>query len=125
MVITSSQVTSDDNLGKPCSVVIESNSSMWDAADAAKVRSKGYTTGLSDTFIRACKNMGLMFEHHDIYRKWLIENGKNVYGGKITETHVPIQKNKHGIVERLPSGWRLPYPSGIRWHKLKAQTGES
>ena len=92
---------------------------LWDAAEAQSVIKKGYTTGLSDTFVRACKQLHLQFELHNIYRIWLIHTQKNIYGGPLTPDDLPMEKNSYGTVPRLPPHFFLPYPSGSKWRELK------
>ena len=92
---------------------------LWDVAEAQSVIKKGYTTGLSDTFVRACKQLHLQFELHNIYRIWLIHTQKNIYGGPLTPDDLPMEKNSYGTVPRLPPHFFLPYPSGSKWRELK------
>jgi hypothetical protein len=75
---------------------------LWDLAEAQSVIKNGYTTGLSDTFVRACKQLDLRFEFHNIYRMWLIHTQKNLYGGPLTTEDLPMEKNDYGTVPKSP-----------------------
>ena len=112
---------------EPCNVSVPSCASLFDAADAKKVKPLGHNVGLADNFVRACKKLHLPFEQHTLYREWLLETGTNLYGGKITEELLPMEKNSRGYVEKLPVGcsWRLPYPSGVKWQKIKSKLWKS
>jgi hypothetical protein len=92
---------------------------LWDLAEAQSVIKNGYTTGLSDTFVRACKQLHLRFEFHNIYRMWLIHTQKNLYGGPLTTEDLPMEKNDYGTVPKLPPHLFLPYPSGSKWREMK------
>ena len=118
-------INMDDIQIKPCYVSVPSCTSLFDAADAKKVKPLGYTVGLADNFVRACKKLRLPFEQHKPYKEWLMQTGSNLYGGKITDDLLPMEKNSRGYVEKLPVGWRLPYPSGVKWHKIKAKLWKS
>ena len=98
----------DDIQIKPCYVSVPSCTSLFDAADAKKVKPLGYTVGLADNFVRACKKLRLPFEQHKPYKEWLMQTGSNLYGGKITDDLLPMEKNSRGYVEKLPVGWRSP-----------------
>ena len=93
--------------------------SMWDAAEAKKALSKGIVTGISDTFVRACKKLKLPFEQHGLYRNWLVQCGRNNYSGPITPDMLPTSKGTHSTVDKLPAGWTLPYPTGSTWRRIK------
>ena len=94
---------------------------MWDAAEAKGSLKKGIVTGISDTFVRACKRLKLPFEQHDMYRNWLIQNERNIYSGPITPDMLPTSKGVHAVVEKLPAGWTLPYPTGTAWRRMRSK----
>ena len=91
---------------------------MWDAVEAKRALKRGIVTGISDTFVRACKRLKLSFEQHDMYRNWLIQNERNIYGGPITPDMLPTSKGINAVVEKLPAGWTLPYPTGTTWRRM-------
>ena len=97
---------------------------MWDAAEAKKALHKGIVTGISDTFVRACKRLKLPFEQHSLYRNWLVENARNIYSGPITPDMLPTSKGVHATVEKLPAGWTLPFPTGSSWRRLKQKSNQ-
>ena len=75
-------VSLDDIQIKPCCVFVPSCTLLFDAADAKKVKHLGYTVGLSDNFVRACKKLHLPFEQHKLYREWLLQTGTILYDGE-------------------------------------------
>ena len=112
--------------GFRCKVIISNDSDLtkqWDNLEAMNSLSKGYRTGLSDTFYRACRSLKLKLEEHCLYRKWLIKTGVNQYGGQLTENDLPIEKNELGFIPKLPPHYFLPYPTGSMWRKMKDDWG--
>ena len=93
----------------------EQDSNLWDQAEAHAVYIHHYVTGLTDTFIRVCKQLKLPMEWHTKYKTWCLKCVKNPYGGKLIPADLPMEKNDRGIVERLKPNWLFPYPSGSKW----------
>ena len=70
----------------------------------------------TDRFIEVCKHYKIPFEHHGLYREWLIQSQSNNSGGKLTHDQLPI-----GRGQRLPPHLRLPKPHGTMWTKIKRE----
>lgn len=92
---------------------------MWDQAEAKMAKDTGTTTGLSATFVRACKKLCLPFELHSMYRTWSVMTHRNPYGGKCKPSDFPTEKDDKGIVPKLYPQWHLPYPTGGFWRQIK------
>ena len=88
--------------------------------EAIRAKHKGYITGISDTFVRACKALKLPFEWHEPYRQWLIATHRTQTGSRCTDNDLPTTKNDRGIIPRLQAHWFLPYPTGSTWIKTKS-----
>ena len=89
---------------------------LWDAHDSRQHKDTAIVTRATDTFSGICKQHNLPFEHHMLYRQWLINTQKSDTGGKITPEHLPIERG-----QRLPPHLQLPRPHGRQWQQLKAQ----
>jgi hypothetical protein len=89
-----------------------------DKIDAQAALQHGYTTSMTDTFVRVCKSLKLPMEHHTLYRQWCIQTHSNPYGGKLIREDLPMEKNDKGYVPKLAPNWFFPYPTGAKWRKL-------
>jgi hypothetical protein len=86
----------------------------WDELDQQRYLRTAVVTRRTDRFISVCKQHKIPFEHHGIYREWLLQTQLNSSGGKLTPEQLPIERGN-----RLPPHLRLPKPHGLKWQKLK------
>ena len=87
---------------------------LFDIVDAQKVAHKGVFTDGTESLVRVCKTLGLVFEQNGLYRAWLI-----------SECGVDSLDLPEGNYAKLKAGLKLPYPSGGMWRQaVKRQTRE-
>jgi len=98
--------------------------SQVDIIEAHDALPHGYTTGLTDTFVRVCKGLKLPMEQHTLYKHWCIKQHTNPYGGKIIKDDLPMEKNDRGFVSKLAPNWLFPYPTGKTWNSMLTQPGQ-
>jgi hypothetical protein len=107
------RVTGLSGVEKECKVVVNNSTEVlhqFDTLDARKVQNKGVFTDGTQTFVRICKSLGLDFEEHNLYWRWLTEH-KGIEKSVIpTEAYAKVQ-----------AGLQLEYPSGARWLELRDQ----
>ena len=107
-----------------CYVSIEGlPQSEMDKIEAHDATPHGYTTGLTDTFVRVCKQLKLPMEQHTMYQHWCTKLHTNPYGGKLIRGDLPMEKNERGHVPKLAPNWFFPYPTGSLWKELMSQSG--
>ena len=82
---------------------------MFDKYDEAAAASKAFTTNGLQGFTRVCKELGLEFENHQAYHKWLIEHRG------FTEEIISSEGRA-----KLRAGLTLPYPTGKAWRDIRA-----
>ena len=87
---------------------------LWDDLDTQRYLKTAMITRGTDRFIGICKHYKIPFEHHGIYREWLLKTQFNSSGGKLTPDQLPT-----GRGERLPPHLRLPKPHGPVWKQIK------
>jgi site-specific DNA-cytosine methylase len=105
-----------------CYVNIESiPNNEWDKLEAQAALEHGYTTALSDTFVRVCKSLKLPMEQHTLYKQWCIKHHTNPYGGKLISEDLPMEKNEKGYVPKLAPNWFFPYPTGYMWRQMTTE----
>ena len=95
--------------------------SYQDKIEAHDALPHGYTTGLTDTFVRVCKGLKLPMEQHTLYRRSCILQHDNPYGGKLVIDDLPMEKNIRGYVPKLAPNWLFPYPTGSKWNMMLTQ----
>ena len=125
---TSANITTNHDSDTPCGecyVSIEGlPQSEIDKIEAHDAIPHGYTTGLTDTFVRVCKGLKLPMEQHTMYKHWCIQNHTNPYGGKLIRDDLPMEKNERGHVPKLAPNWIFPYPTGSKWKELNSHPDE-
>ena len=125
---TSANITTNHDSDTPCGecyVSIEGlPQSEIDKIEAHDAIPHGYTTGLTDTFVRVCKGLKLPMEQHTMYKHWCIQNHTNPYGGKLIRDDLPMEKNERGHVPKLAPNWLFPYPTGSKWKDLNSHPDE-
>jgi site-specific DNA-cytosine methylase len=89
---------------------------LWDELDQQRYLRTAVVTRGTDRFISVCKQHKIPFEHHGIYRDWLLQTQLNSSGGKLTPEQLPIERGN-----RLPPHLTLPEPHGPKWQKLKRE----
>lgn len=94
---------------------------MWDKLEAQAALQHGYTSSMSDTFVRVCKSLKLPMEQHTMYKQWCIKHHTNPYGGKLIEQDLPMEKNDKGYVPKLAPNWFFPYPTGCKWREMNSE----
>ena len=87
---------------------------LWAEADEREANKTAIITQTHDTFVKICKQHKLPFEHHNVYREWLIGTQKNPLGGRLTTCDLPVERG-----QRLPPHLSLPKPYGKMWADLK------
>ena len=87
---------------------------IWDELDRKRNLQSAVVTRGTDRFINVCKQHKIPFEHHDIYREWLLQTQNSSQGGKLKPRELPIERGN-----RLPPHLILPKPSGSEWQELK------
>jgi hypothetical protein len=87
---------------------------MWDELDTQRYLKTAVVTRDTDRLVGVCKQLKIPFEHHGMYREWLLRTQLNSSGGKLTPDQLPT-----GRGERLPPHLRLPKPHGSVWERIK------
>jgi site-specific DNA-cytosine methylase len=87
---------------------------LWDELDGKRYLQSAVVTRGTDRFITVCKQHKIPFEHHGMYREWLLQTQLNSFGGKLKPEELPIERGN-----RLPPHLRLPKPHGSKWREIK------
>ena len=102
-----------------CNVYIEPIAdALLDEIEAQQALIHGYTTSMTDTFVRVCKSLKLPMEQHTLYKQWCIKTHSNPYGGSLIDEDLPMEKNERGYVPKLAPNWFFPYPTGSTWRDM-------
>ncbi len=81
-----------------------------------RYRKTEVVTRETDRLTAVCKQHNIPFEHHGIYREWLLQTQRNSSGGKLTPDQPPT-----GRGQRLPPHLRLPKPHGPVRKQIKKE----
>ena len=87
----------------------EKMTAMFDEIDALSVRDRTHTASGNLSFAKTCKEMGMNFDTHAMYRTWLID--------EMGFDPDLIEFNR----SKVASGTRFPFPSGSKWNKIKEE----
>ena len=95
------------------------DSQLYDLAEEAKVKQFTITTSINDSMIQMMKKLKIPFEHHSLYRKWMLKTQKSPEESKLVKEDLPEGRNK------LRPGLTFKKPSGKHWEYLTGKESDS